>query len=147
MGDEAPGFADPSVAAAFAEYPEDLLDGLMELRALVYETAAQTPGVGRIEEALKWGQPSYLTPETRSGTTLRLGRARGDQRALALLTHCQTSLVDDFRRKHGDSFEYDTTRAVHVPADIPLPEGPLREFIRAALTYHAGKRAPRSAEA
>jgi hypothetical protein len=32
-----------------------------------------TPGVGALHETLKWGQPAYLTPETRSGTTLRLG--------------------------------------------------------------------------
>ena len=64
MGD----FADPAVAAVFAAYPAELRDRLMALRRLIFETAATTEGVGPLEETLKWGQPSYLTRRSRSGS-------------------------------------------------------------------------------
>ena len=50
-------------------YPAALRDALLELRALILEVALETEAVGRLEETLKWGQPSYLTPATKSGTT------------------------------------------------------------------------------
>src|SRR3954465_10661154 len=69
-------FADPAVAAVFAAYPVVLRKRLMVLRALVLDVAAKTGGVGRLTETLKWGQPSYLTPETKSGTTVRIDRLK-----------------------------------------------------------------------
>ncbi len=46
---------------------------MLRLRDLIFATAAATPGVGTIDEDLRWGQPAYLTAETQSGTALRLG--------------------------------------------------------------------------
>ena len=37
----------------------------MFLRQLIFETAAATEVVGELEETLKWGEPSYLTPKTK----------------------------------------------------------------------------------
>jgi hypothetical protein len=34
---------------------------MLALRASVLKTAVQTPGVGDIEESLKWGEPAYVT--------------------------------------------------------------------------------------
>ena len=48
----------------------------MALRGLVFDTAARTAGVGGLTEALKWGQPSYLTEQTGSGTTVRIDRLK-----------------------------------------------------------------------
>lgn len=62
-------FADPAVAAVFAAYPAGMRKRLLALRALVLDVAAKTEGVGPLTETLKWGQPSYLTDETKSGTT------------------------------------------------------------------------------
>ena len=60
------------VASLFKAYPPAVRTRLMALRDLVLDTAARTTGVGRLTETLKWGQPSYLTEETRSGTTVRI---------------------------------------------------------------------------
>src|ERR1700730_3655825 len=75
-------FADPAVDAAFGAYPKALRTRLLALRRLIFETAATTEGVGEREETLKWGQPSYLTPDTGSGSTIRLGEAGPNQYAL-----------------------------------------------------------------
>lgn len=66
-------FANKHVQAAFAAFPLDARARLLELRGLVFEVADSLPGIGPIEESLRWGQPAYLTSSTRAGTTVRLG--------------------------------------------------------------------------
>ena len=127
-----PPFQSPEVEAAFAAFPEDARTGLLALRRLIFETAAETQGIGRIKECLKWGQPSYLTPDTKSGTTIRLGMPKTG--GMALFTHCQTSVISDFRTLFPDDFAYDGNRAVHIAPDADKSK--LRLIIRQALTYH-----------
>jgi hypothetical protein len=126
----------PAVAERYAAYPATTRLRLLALRALVFETAAATPGVGRIEETLKWGQPSYLTPETGSGTTVRIDAYPGG--GVAMFVHCQTDLVETFRR-HYPGLDYEGARAI-VMRDGPMEEAALRHCIGLALTYHARKR-------
>jgi len=71
-------FSDPQVAALFKAYPAAVRAKLMALRELVLDTAARTAGVGPLTETLKWGQPSYLTEETGSGTTVRIDRLKAE---------------------------------------------------------------------
>ena len=66
------GSANPAVEAAFGTYPEPVRTRLRALRRLIFDTASATKGVGALEETLKWGQPSYLTPQTKSGSTIRI---------------------------------------------------------------------------
>ena len=128
----------PAVAEKFASYSPDVREKLLALRALVLETAAVTPGVGRIEETLKWGQPSYLTPETRSGTTVRIDAYPGG--GVAMFVHCQTNLVETYKA-HYPGLEYEGVRAV-VMRDR-LDEAALRHCVALALTYHRrGQRRP-----
>ncbi|NIA70058.1 DUF1801 domain-containing protein [Pelagibius litoralis] len=129
-----PPFADPDVEARFASFPEPARAGLLKLRGLIFETAGATPGVGALQETLKWGQPAYLTPETKSGSTIRLGVPR--QGGFALYTHCQTTILSDFRSLFADDFVYEGNRAVYFKDSKALPAGKLRLLIRSALTYH-----------
>ena len=61
-----------AVAAVFENYPAAGRERLLRLRKMIIETAAATPGVGALEETLKWGQVSYLTADSGSGTTVRI---------------------------------------------------------------------------
>ena len=128
-----PPFPDMAVKAAFDAFAEPARTRLIALRALIYETAMQTPGVGRIEETLKWGQPAYLTPETRSGSTLRLGCPKSG--GYAIFAHCQTTIIADFAATFGDAFRYDGRRAVLFRDDEAPDAAPLRLLIASALTY------------
>lgn len=128
-------FDSEAVAQKFATYPPALRERMLKLRAMVFDTAAVTPGVGRIEETLKWGQPSYLTPETGSGTTVRIDAHQG---GVAMFVHCQTNLVETFRR-HYPGLDYQGDRAI-VMRNGPIDEAALRHCIGLALTYHARKR-------
>src|ERR1017187_6318715 len=85
-----PDFSDPAVAAVFNAYPTPLKARLLALRRLIFETAKTTKGVGALEETLKWGQPSYLTPETKSGSTIRIDRVKSTPNQYAVYFHCQT---------------------------------------------------------
>jgi hypothetical protein len=66
------GFSEPAVDAVFKAYPAPIRSKLLALRRLIFDTAKATRGVGALEETLKWGQPSYLTTETKSGSTIRI---------------------------------------------------------------------------
>jgi len=133
-----PRFEDSDVEARFAAFPEPSRTGLLSLRRLIFETARATPKVGTVQETLKWGQPAYLTPETKSGSTIRLGRPK--QGGFALYTHCQTTLISDFRSVFPDDFAYEGNRAIHFKDSTTLPLDKIQLLISSALTYHIKRR-------
>jgi Domain of unknown function (DU1801) len=133
-------FTDGRVAALFKTYPPVVRARLTALRELVFETAARTPGVGPLTETLKWGQPSYLTEETGSGTTVRIDRLKAGD-GYAVYFHCQSGLIGQFRELYPDTFRYDGRRAIHFDAKDRLPVRELRHCIALALTHHLRKKA------
>ena len=130
----------PAVAAAFEVYPTDARDYLLRLRLLIFETAKSTAGVGQLTETLKWGEPSFLTDETRAGTSVRLAWKKDNPRAAQLLVNCQTSLIEDWRNAFGDLLAFSGNRAVLLDLDAPLPKDALAACIGQALTYHLRKK-------
>ena len=128
-------FADRKVAAVFKAYPPALRSRLMALRELVFDIASSTEGVGPLTETLKWGQPSYLTQETGSGSTVRIDRRKkGD--GYAIYFHCQSGLVPTFRELYPDTFRFDGKRALLFEPGERLPVRALSHCIGLALTHH-----------
>lgn len=109
----------------------------MGLRALILDTAAATDGVGPLEETLKWGEVSYLTSSSGSGTTVRIGRDKRSGRP-TIFVNCQTDLLSRYRTLYPDAFAYDGDRGV-ILGGAP-DEAALRHVIALALTYHATKK-------
>lgn len=130
----------PTVADAFARYPEAVRRRLLDLRALVLDTAATTEGVGEIQEALRWGEPSYLTHAPKSGSTVRLSSVRGTDDQYGIYFNCQTTLVETFRQMYPDRFSFSGNRAITFYVDDPVPKDELRHCIALALCYHLDKR-------
>lgn len=128
------------MAAAFKAYGPDVRDRLMVLRETIFEVAAATDGVGVLTETLKWGQPSYLTEQTGSGTTVRIDRLKGDSGGYALYFHCQSGLVGQFRDLYPETFSYEGERAIHFGAKERVPVRELRHCIALALTHHLRKK-------
>src|SRR5215472_15769114 len=93
------------VNRAFGALPVPIGKRLLQVRDLIFATAAAHEGVGRVTETLKWGEPAYLTDETGSGSTIRLGRVKDSEHA-AILFNCKTTLVYTFRERFPDQFEY-----------------------------------------
>lgn len=132
-------FDNPDIAAVFESYPAPLRKALLALRALILDTAAALDGVGPVEEALRWGQPSYLTAKTKSGTTIRIDRVKADSHRYALYVHCQTDLIAQFKERYPSELTYDGKRAVIFDLETPPPEDIVRHCIALALTYRARK--------
>jgi hypothetical protein len=124
------------VDSAFAAFPARVRARLLEIRSLIFETAARIEDVGPLTETLKWGEPAYLTEATGSGSTVRLGWFRSPERNCAVLFNCRTTLIDDFRNQFPDVFTYEKNRAILIDAREPLPETPLSTCLVMALTYH-----------
>jgi hypothetical protein len=135
----------PGVAAVFAAYPDAARVRLQAVRALIYETAAATPGVGRLTEALRWGEPAYLTQASQSGSTIRLGWSPAAPARCVVYFNCKTSLVESFRAAFPETFGFEGDRALLLELDRPHPEAALAQCLTAALTYHLRKRAARAA--
>ncbi len=130
---------DSAIDAVFNACPGPVKTRLLALRRLILDTAKTTKGVGAIEEALKWGQPSYLTPETGSGSTIRIDRVKSADNQVAVFFHCQTDLVATFRELYPE-LSYSGNRAILLDATRKLPEAELRHCVALALTYHLRKR-------
>lgn len=131
--------SNPKVAAAFSSYPKQVRTKLLALRRLILETARATDGVGQLEETLKWGQVSYLTSESKSGSTIRIDQVKSESGRYALYFHCQTNLVETFRQLYPE-LAYGGNRCILLDASEEMPKDALRHCVALALTYHAGKR-------
>lgn len=135
-------FEDPAVEAVFSNFPDDERRGLLQLRELIFQVAAKTEGVGEVLEALRWGQPSYLTPHSKSGSTIRLGLSKSG--GFAIFTHCQSTIMSDFQAVYNEGFNFDRNRAVHFKTDDPLTLDKLELLVHRALTYHMSANQRRS---
>lgn len=128
----------PQVKAVFDSYGETIRELLLHVRLLILDVAKEDPDIGPLTETLKWGQPSYLPTKTRSGTTIRLGISSTEPKRPALFVHCQTSLVEEFRARFPNAFQYLGNRAIVFKANSFQRE-PLAWCIHRALTYHLRK--------
>jgi Domain of unknown function (DU1801) len=134
-------FSEAAVVEVFSNYASPQRERLHELRDLIYQVAATTHGVGAIDEALRWQQPSYLTPETGSGSTIRIDAIKSQANKYAMYFHCQTGLVDHFKQIYPKTFKYEGNRALIFDVADDLPQAELRHCVSLALTYHLKKKA------
>jgi hypothetical protein len=131
--------ANPAVEATFGAYPGRIRARLLALRRLILDTAKATEGVGTLEETLKWGHPSYLTAQTKSGSTIRIDQVKPTADQYAVYFHCQTNLVETFRELYPE-LSFGGNRSILLNAGDKLPEAALRHCMALALTYHLNNR-------
>ena len=135
-------FDDAAVAHAFEAYPPAIRRKLLAVRQIIFAAAASTQGVGRLEETLKWGEPAYLTTQSKSGSTVRIGWKKGKPSQYAVYFNCQTNLVDTFRTLFPTEFRFEGNRAIVFHESDTVPADYLSFCIAAALTYHRVKATP-----
>ena len=114
---------------------------LMALRELIFRTAASTPGVGELEETLKWGEPAYLTSSSGSGSTVRIDWKKSKPAEYAMYFNCQTTLVETFKSLFPDEFKFEGNRAIVFHESEAAPTDALAFCVAAALTYHLQRKA------
>lgn len=113
----------------------------MALRAQIYDVAAADPVVGPLTEALRWGEPAYLTQASKSGTTLRMGVMRSAPDTAALFLNCRTTLIEELRAQFPDRDVFDGNRAILIRPDAEDMDDILAVAVRGALRYHKPQRA------
>jgi len=82
---------------------------------------------------------SYLTPVTRSGSTIRIDAAKNNPEQVALLFNCKTTLVETFRSLYSDTFEFEGNRCVKLDMNNYEQAETIRHCIMMALTDHHNK--------
>lgn len=130
----------PQVAILFDTYPKEVKTKLIFLRQLIFDVVSRTDGVGELEETLKWGQPSYLTTQTKSGSLIRIDQIKSREGKYAMLFHCQTTWVSTFKEIYRGVFEFGGNRSIMFNVKDSVPVEELSHCIAMALTYHLNKR-------
>jgi len=112
---------------------------LGDLRKLILKVAKGLNGVGQITQALRWGQFSFLTLESGSGSTIRLDGKRNDANSVAVYFHCQSGLIEHFKNLYKDELKFEGKRGIVLDVRAELPEAAIRHCISLALTHHLRK--------
>lgn len=127
------------VKQKFSSYPDRIKPKMESLRDLIYEVAQATEGVGELEETLKWGEPAYLTSQTKSGTTIRIDWKSKNPEQIGMYVSCNTTLINTFKTLFENDLTFEGNRAIVLPVEQPLPKKQLMICIQMALRYHLDK--------
>ena len=128
--------SNPKFKTVFDNYPHKVKKQMQKLRELVLKTANEIEGLDKLEETLKWGEPSYLT---KHGSTLRMDWKEKKPNQFAMYFKCTSKLVPTFKAVFGNKFKYEDNRAIIFELKDKVPEEELKQCIRMTLTYHKVK--------
>lgn len=131
--------SDPRVKDVFDNYPKSVRPQLLHLRKLILNTASEIDGLEKLEETLKWGEPSYLT---KYGSTVRVDWKKKNPDQFAIYFKCTSKLVETFKIRYRDTLNFEGNRAIVFHLQDTLPEKELKHCITLALTYHKLKHLP-----
>lgn len=130
---------DHAVGEVFKSYPPLVRKKLLTLRKIIYDVAENDPGIGELEECLKWGEPAYLTKQ---GSAVRINWKASSPDHFFVYFHCQTILIETFKELYGDSFSYQGNRALIFNLNNDIPLTALKHCIFLSLNYHRIKHLP-----
>ncbi len=129
----------PKVESIFKKYPKSVSQQMLCLRELVIKTASEIEGIEKLEETLKWGEPSYVA---KHGSTLRMDWKAKSPNQYAMYFQCTSRLVPTFKTIYKNTFTFEGHRAIVFKLDEKIPENELKHCIQLALTYHKIKHLP-----
>ncbi|MGC1204632.1 MAG: DUF1801 domain-containing protein [Flavobacteriaceae bacterium] len=131
--------SNPKVKEVFNAYPKHVKPQLLYLRELVLEEAKKVNGLEKLEETLKWGEPSYVT---KHGSTLRMDWKSKSPNQYAMYFQCSSRLVSTFKIIYKNEFNFEGNRAIVFKLNDKVAETELKRCILLALTYHKVKHLP-----
>ncbi len=131
--------SNPEVEEKFKSYPPNVRKKLKVLRKLILETAKEIEDIQELEEALKWGEPSYLV---KKGSTIRMDWKARNPNQYAMYFSCTTRLVPTFQLLFKNQLKFEGKRAIVFDLDEMPNEELIKYCITLALTYHKVKHLP-----
>jgi len=123
------------IATIFSQMPAAVARNLSEIRKSIFDIAKSSAEIGKIEECLKWGEPSYLTHHPKSGTSIRLAW-KEKLGIYGIYVPCQTRLIEDFKLIADGQIQFDKTRGLLFHETSDYPRDLVASFLKQALTYH-----------
>ena len=129
----------PKVKDVFDAYPDAIKQQLLHLRTLILSTASEVEGLQKLEETLKWGEPSYVT---KHGSTVRIDWKKKHPDQIAMYFKCTSKLVPTFKQLYSAIFEFEGNRALIFKLGSNIREKELKNCIAMALAYHKIKHLP-----
>ena len=131
--------SDSRVNTIFNQYPIAAKKQLLKLRTLVISTAQEISALNKLEETLKWGEPSYLT---KNGSTIRMDWKKKTPEQVAIYFKCTSKLVETFKTLYPNTFKFEGNRAIIFSLNEEIPKKELKHCISMALKYHKIKHLP-----
>lgn len=131
-------FDEENIKDTFDSFPDEVRPALLAIRELIFNVAANNDDIGALSEKLRWGQVSYLTEQTKSGSTVRIDAL--SRHKIAIYFICTSNLAEEFRMHYGDLLTFSKNRAIHLEVDKALPTSTIKHCIELALTYHIRKK-------
>lgn len=129
---------DKNLRKKYASYPKHVKKKILDLRELILMVAAETEGVGAIEESLKWNELSFNTTESKSGSPIRIDWKANDPNRYHLFVNCNTRLIMIFKKLFPNEFEYGGNRSISFGVKDRIPKKHLARCIEIAFTYKVG---------
>ncbi|WP_314062024.1 DUF1801 domain-containing protein [uncultured Vagococcus sp.] len=114
----------------FETFSPDQNTYLLKIRQLIFDTQKELAPNELLNENLKWNQPTYTA---KNGTAIRLDQFGPDK--IAIFFHCQTTLVEQFRKIFADTLDFTKNRSIIFPTTEDLPMDELKICIQIGLTY------------
>jgi len=139
MSDNFKLISDSKVVVIFNKYPKHVKKQMLHLRKLVLETASEIEGLEKLEETLKWGEPSYIT---KHGSTIRMDWKEKNPEQCAVYFQCTSRLVTTFKTIYKNEFTFEGSRAIIFKLSDDIPVSELKHCFALALTYHKVKHLP-----
>lgn len=132
---------DNLVQNKFDQYPSHIKPALESLRQMIYDLVTDL-NLGEIEEALKWGEPSF---KVKSGSAIRIDWKAATPDNYYIFVNCQTKLIDTFRELYIDVVEFQGNRAIVLnvnKATKTSVTAAVKHCLTLALTYQKVKHLP-----
>lgn len=129
----------PKVELVFEKYPASSRDKLIKLRELILQSAEEIEDIIKLEETLKWGEPSYLT---KNGSTVRIDWKAKNPDQYCMYFKCTSKLIPSFKLMYANIFNFEGNRAIIFQMEDNIPKDELKNCIKAALRYHKVKHLP-----
>ncbi|TKZ21691.1 hypothetical protein FAP39_03565 [Shimia litoralis] len=124
------------VQAVVRSWPSAAQSHFYTLRDILWGVAAADPAIGHLSEALRWGEPSFLTKQSGSGTTLRISWSAKHPDDIGIYVICRTDMLEQVRSLYPDSFRYVGTRGAMLSLNSDIPEDAVAFCGQRAFTYH-----------
>ena len=126
----------PDVIEKYNAFPVDVKEKIFRLRDWLIDVSESLEDVTRIEESLKWGEPSY---RSNIGSTIRFYWSEKRPEIIGMYCQCTSLLIPSIKNTFGNAFLYDGNRGVLLDKNGLWDEEKIKQIMIAALRYHKVK--------